>query len=113
MVVFCIALLFGAFIVGLSLRANNRFRNFGRLPMQWSLTGSVNWSAPRIVALSFIPATAAMILCLFVFLALNVTPRAGQEHLVLPILVVIGSAFIAAQFLHHWLIAKTLRDGGK
>ena len=111
MVVLCIALLFGVFIVGLSLRANNRFRHASRLPMQWSLSGVVNWSAPRAVALSFIPATAGVVLTLFVFLALNVKPRTGQENMVLPVLMTIGSTYIAVQFLHHRLIAKSLRDG--
>lgn len=31
--------------------------------------------------------------------------------MVLPVLMTIGSTFIAVQFLHHWLIAKSLRDG--
>lgn len=110
MIVLCLALIFGLIIAALSLRANGRFRTADRLPMQWSLSGSVNWWAPRIVALSFIPATAAVILGLFVFLALNVKPRTGQENMVLPVLIIIGSTFIAVQVLHHWLIARTMRD---
>ena len=79
------------------------------MPMQWSLSGTVNWSAPRILALSFVPALAICFLTFFVVLALNVRPRAGQESMVLPMLIIIGATFVAANLFHLWLIEKTLR----
>ncbi|MEG8223991.1 hypothetical protein OSJ57_25880 [Sphingomonas sp. HH69] len=48
-------------MIGLSIRANVRFRQEKKLPMQWRLSrseplaSSVNWSAPRVLALSFTP----------------------------------------------------------
>jgi len=30
----------------------------GSIPMQWSLSGNVNWSAPRLLAFAFVPILA-------------------------------------------------------
>jgi hypothetical protein len=53
MVHIAIAVLTVAVLVAMSARANRRFKGEARLPMQWSFNGSVNWTAPRFVALAF------------------------------------------------------------
>lgn len=108
MVMLLIAVTFGIVLSGLSIRANARFRHEQRLPMQWSLSGSVNWSAPRLLALSFTPALAISALALFVAGATTLPPRPGQEGMVMPALLGLGSAFLAAHLFHIWLIGKTV-----
>jgi uncharacterized membrane protein len=82
--------------------------------MQWSLSrskslsSSVNWQAPRVLALSFTPFLAICVLTLFVVGAMCLTPRPGQEGMVMPSLMLIGSIFVAVHSFHLWLIAKTL-----
>lgn len=104
-----VSAVFVVMLTALAYRANMRFRNESRLPMQWGITGAVNWSAPRSVALAFIPILAAGVLGFQVLMALNVPARAGQEALVFPVLVGTGVTLIAVQLLHFWLIERTLR----
>jgi len=104
-----IAVIFAAVFAGLSVWANARFRHHERLPMQWSLAGTVNWTAPRVLALSLVPALGTGILALITL----VTPRAGQEDMVLPVTVLAGATFVAVQFFHFWLIDKTLNPNGR
>jgi hypothetical protein len=94
----------------LAYRADTRFHSETRLPMQWGLTGEVNWYAPRRLALAFMPAFAIVILGFFALTTLNFAPRAGQERLVFPALIGTGTTLVAVQLLHFWLIAKTLRE---
>ena len=113
MIVLGVAITFAAILAGLSVRANGRFRQHERLPMQWSLAGTVNWTAPRALALSLIPSLGTGLLSFIVLLALNVRPRAGQEGMILPVTMLVGAAFVGAQLLHFWLIERTLdREGG-
>ncbi|MBJ6120217.1 hypothetical protein [Sphingomonas mollis] len=104
-----VAAIFSLMLGGLACRADARFRHEDRLPMQWWITGEVTWSAPRRLALAFIPAVAIATLVVFVIMSLTVPPRAGQEGLVIPTLAGLGTMFIAIQLMHFWLIAKTLR----
>ena len=67
-----VSAVFVVILSALAYRANIRFRNERRLPMQWGMTGAVNWSAPRFVALAFIPILAIGVLGFQVFMALNV-----------------------------------------
>jgi hypothetical protein len=90
-------------------RANTHFWGETHLPMQWGLTGQVNWSASRRFALAFVPIVAVVVLGFQTILAMTVPPRAGQEDLVLPVLLGSGVALVAVQFLHFGLIAVTLR----
>ena len=106
------ALFFILVYAGLALWANNRFRDEERLPMQWWLTGEVTWSAPRPLALAFIPALAIATFAACALLAVNVPPRVGQEDLVLPAFIGLGTMFIAVQVLHLWLIRKALSRKG-
>ncbi|QJU58881.1 hypothetical protein HL653_14875 [Sphingomonas sp. AP4-R1] len=93
----------------LGYRANTRFGSEARLPMQWGFTGQVNWSARRRVALAFVPVLAIVLLGFFTVISINVPPRAGQDDLVFPILVVMGVTLVAAQLFHFWLIERTIR----
>lgn len=109
MVMLGIAFIFGAILSALALRANLRFCDEERLPMQWWLTGEVTWAAPRVVALAFIPALAIGVLTINAALALNLQPRPGQEGMVLPGTIATGFIFLGIQHLHYWLIENTLR----
>lgn len=93
----------------LANRANARFRHAACLPMQWGLTGKVNWLAPRPVALAFMPVLAAALLGFVTIMAMTIPPRPGQEHLVLPVSLVMGAALVVVQLFHFWLIDRTLR----
>jgi hypothetical protein len=106
-----IAILALAVLVWMSLVANARFKDQRQLPMQWSLTGSVNWTAPRPLALAFTPVLAALCLSATVALAIFVPPRPGQEGLVIPTIVAVALAFIGAHAMHLWLTDRTLRSG--
>src|SRR3546814_11186964 len=82
MIVIILAAAIGLTKIVLSVRANSRFRQEQKLPMQWMLSRSrplsstVLWSAPRIFALSLIPALAILVLMLF---ARSEERRVGQE----------------------------------
>ncbi|WP_267414823.1 hypothetical protein [Sphingomonas sp. GC_Shp_4] len=73
------------------------------------LTGEVNWSAPRRLALASMPTVAIAVLGFQTFLSVSVALKPGQEGLVLPMLVGTGATLIVVQLLHFWLIEKTLR----
>mgnify|MGYP003334968001 CR=1 FL=1 len=101
--------LFVLLTCSLAYRANRWFRGEARLPMQWGLAGNVNWSAPRAVALAFMPILTGVMLGFVTILSMTVPPRAGQEHLVLPVTAFIGTTLVATQLIHFWLIRRTLR----
>lgn len=105
-----IALAFSLALCGLALLANVRFRRIDRLPMQWSLTGKVTWSASRPMALAFLPALTALVFAAQFTLALNVPPRVGQEGLVIPTFIGVGVTALLIQLLHFWLIERTVRQ---
>ena len=96
----------------MSLRANHRFKQTQRLPMQWSLSGAVNWTAPRPLALAFTPVLAAAVLIGVALATIVTTPRPGQEGFEVPIVTVMCLSFLAAHALHLWLIARTLKIDG-
>lgn len=116
MAVLVVSVIVALVMIGSSMRANARFRQEKKLPMQWRLSrseplaSSVNWSAPRVLALSFTPFLAICVLGLFNVAAMTLTPRPGQEGMLLPSLIFIGSAFVVAHVFHLRLIGKTL-DG--
>ena len=109
MAMLSIPVIFSIILCTIALRANAHFQNEDRLPMQWWLTGEVTWSAPRHLALAFLPTFAIFTFSAFFVSSQTAKPRAGQEHLVLPALIGLGATFIAVQLLHLWLVAKTLR----
>lgn len=104
-----IAILAIATLASMSLIANSRFRAERRLPMQWSLNGSVNWTAPRPIALAFTPVLAAICLLVTAALTTFLRPRSGQEGLVIPTNIIVALTFIGVHALHLWLIGRTVR----
>jgi hypothetical protein len=109
MVHIAIAVLTLAVLVAMSAKANRRFKEEARLPMQWSLNGSVNWTAPRIVALAFSPVLGTACLLWIAAMAAYSQPRAGQEHLGIPVNIIVALIIIGAHAFHLWLIDRTLR----
>ena len=103
---------FGAAFCYLALRANARFRNEARLPMQWWLDGQVTGTAPRRGALAFIPALSLFMLASFGVLLANVKPRPGQDGMVVPSYIALGLIFLGAQIFHLWMISKTVQRNG-
>ena len=100
---------FAAVMIWLALHANARFSGERRLPMQWWLNGEVTWYASRRIALAFIPTLAIIV---FGF-TLTTSPRAGDEQLVIPAMLFMGFLFLGIQWLHLYLVRKTLdRNSG-
>jgi hypothetical protein len=98
--------------IAIAIRANAALCHEDRVPMQWSIKGEVNWTAPRAVGLAFCPVVTVVVLCVFWFSSLRPT-RLGQEHLVVPLLLTAGTVLTSVQLLHLWLVFKTLKRGGK
>lgn len=116
--VLIVSAIFALVMVGLSIRANARFQHEKTLPMQWLISRSkplsetVTRYAPRIFVLSFTPVLAICTLVLFTIGAMTLTPRPGQEWMMIPVLIFIGGVFVAAHAFHIWMIGKTLgREG--
>jgi hypothetical protein len=94
---------------GMAIWANKRLRSEARLPMQWWLGGEVTWSAPRPIALAFVPALTALVFAGLTVLSCYTRPRPGQEGMVIPSLFAVGFIFLAAQVFHLWMVEKTVR----
>ncbi len=97
---------------GVAFWANRRLRSEDRLPMQWH-GREVTWSAPRPIALAFVPALAFLVFCGLSVLSLYTRPRPGQEGMVIPSLIAIGLLFLAVQVFHLWMVEKTIRRDGR
>lgn len=74
-----------------------------RLPMQWSLSGKVNWTAPRLAALSITPLLIAAIMILVVLLPSD----PAERDMALLALSVIGPV---VHLLHIALIGRQTRN---
>lgn len=96
-------------LAAISQRANGRFKAEQRLPMQWWMDGSVTWTAPRPVALAFTPVLAALCLGAIVGLTVFGRTRPGQEHLVIPINVLIALFLLSFHAFHLWLMRRTFQ----
>src|SRR3546814_18986574 len=72
-------------MIVLSVRANTRFRKEQKLPMQWMisrsqpLSSTVIRSAPRVLALGFVPFLGITVLSLFAIGATTLTQRERQR----------------------------------
>ena len=77
--------------------------------MQWSLDGSVNYAAPRAVALALTPVLATGSLAATVAMTHFLKPRPGQEGMELPVVLFMATVFVAAHGFHLWMISKTLK----
>ncbi|WP_242118276.1 hypothetical protein [Sphingomonas lacusdianchii] len=98
-----------AILVVMSVRYDQRRRRVARLPMQWSLSGQVNWTAPRRLALAVTPVLAAIVLTVMTTSSL-IAPRGGQDPL--PILLLGSLLFVVAHALHLYLSDRTLDRAG-
>ena len=104
-----IAIAFSFALCWIASIANARFSSDNRLPMQWWIDGKVTWDAPRHFALAFVPVLGTSVLALFILMNFTMKIRPGDEHLVIPILIVVGCIFVAVQLLHLYLVARSLR----
>ncbi len=109
---FFVGIVFSFVIIGVAIWANAHFVAEERLPMQWWLNGEVTWSAPRPIALAFIPVISIASLLGFALLLSYSRPRPGQEGMVVPAFIALGAIFLAAQLFHVWMADWTLRRKG-
>src|SRR3546814_13146988 len=104
-------------MIVLSVRANTRFRKEQKLPMQWMisrsqpLSSTVIRSAPRVIALGFVPFLGITVLSLFAIGATTLTPRPGQEGMLLPSLIFIGSIQIGRASCRERVCQRVDRGG--
>ena len=98
---------------GIAIWANKRLRSEARLPMQWWLSGEVTWSAPRPIALAFVPALAVLVFAGLAVISFYTRSRPGQEWMVMPSLFAVGLMFLAVQVFHLWMVEKTVRRGDR
>ena len=96
-------------LCGIAILADARFRAEDRLPMQWWLDGRVTWSAPRRIAVAFIPALSTFMLVGLGVLLSYARPRPGEEGLVIPSIIAFGLICLAAQLFHLWMVDRTVR----
>lgn len=97
-----VAIPFGIMIF-LSISANRRFSDHASLPMQWTASGDVSWSAPRALALMFIPVFAAVIVAIAAF---AMTAEGGAANGL--ILGLISLVFLGAYVLHIRLLMRRI-----
>ena len=81
--------------------------------MQWAFSGLVNWSAPRVVALSFTPILAIIILVAVVASSIFLEPRSGQEGWEIPVVLFIALVLVGVRALHLRLADNELRRKGR
>lgn len=103
---FASATIFVAIMVGIAIFAHRRFGGGGVLPMQWALGKQIMWSAPRGIALGFVPVIGAVILFAIAFG--EGRDPSGEAGAALEVQAMIGVALVAGQLLHLWLIRRTV-----
>lgn len=69
-------------------------RGVAALPMQWSLRGEVNWSAPRATAFRFVPGLSIAICAIFA--------ASGMTA----IFAITGSVLLICQIIHILLVRR-------
>jgi hypothetical protein len=97
-------------MVVISLLANAKFKNCARLPMQWSFTGKVNWTAPRFFALSFHPLLAVFLLAVMMVISIYNDPRPGDEKIAKALPIIIAGLLLFIQVVHLALMKWTMRS---
>lgn len=112
MIAFVIVMAAAVLLIAMSLRADARFRHAARLPMQWSFSGEVNWTAPRRIALALLPGLGIVMLTAMAAMMQITRPRPGQEGLEAPVLVVAALILVGLHASHLWMVGRTL-GGGK
>ena len=108
-----IGVLFFFGLCGIAYRANARLQGEDRLPMQWLLPDEVIWTAPRPIALAFVPALTLVSFAGLAVLSFYTRPRPGQEGMAIPAMIAIGLGFLAVQLFHLRMIERTIRRNGR
>jgi len=90
-----------ALSVLLAVAANSRFADLERLPMQWGLSGQVNWTAPRVLGLAFVPVLYAVLAGIFIWAAEHDPEKYTAKSVDIVLI-----ALIAVQILHLWMIDR-------
>jgi len=90
-----------ALSVLLAVAANSRFADLERLPMQWGLSGQVNWTAPRVLGLAFVPVLYAVLAGIFIWAAEHDPEKYTAKSVGIVLI-----ALIAVQLLHLWMIDR-------
>lgn len=98
---------FAAFAVMslIAICANFRLKHLNRIPIQWSLSGRVNWSASRKTGLAFIP-----ILFLVTALSIIFTTQSENTASAKHSLLLMAVVMTAIQILHIILVSKKGSD---
>lgn len=112
MLIVAVTIAFALALAWAAWRADARFRDRATLPMQWWATGEVTWSAPRAIALAFVPGLSILVLVLDAVGALTLKARPGQEGFELPVLVLLGVISLGCQRFHLWMIGRWLNGWG-
>lgn len=97
-------------MVSIAIWANSRFKSHNRLPMQWSLTGKVNWTAPRPLALAFFPGLAVATVIALSIVSGHATPRPGQEGEAVYAIPLVVILLLLIQCAHLLMAHRTLRS---
>ncbi|KQN82379.1 hypothetical protein ASE90_12010 [Sphingomonas sp. Leaf67] len=95
-----VTLLTLATLIVMSIRFDRGHREIARLPMQWSLSGRVNWTAPRRLALAFTPVLAAILLITIQITAPVQTQPPGSDGSVLPALLTAALLLVVTHAIH-------------
>jgi hypothetical protein len=90
--------------------ANGRYRAHDRLPMQLGMDGAATWTAPRPMALLFMPMLGALLLTAAVIGTFVAEPRAGQEGLEGPVVLMLALGLVGVHAFHLWIIDRLLRN---
>jgi hypothetical protein len=97
-----------ATLIVMSVRYDRRHRGTAKLPMQWSLSGRVNWTAPRRGALAFTPVLAAIVLGTIQVTARFKPPTPGSDGSVLAALLSAALLLVAVHAVYLRLCDLTL-----
>jgi len=95
-----------ALLIAVSLVADRAFSSEDRLPMQWTLSGRVVWTAPRRRALLFTPVLAAVVL----FATAAVLSVVGEASSTDGLLVMcfVSGMLVGVHGFHLWLVRRTV-----
>ncbi len=89
-------------VCAIALWADRRFAEVPRIPMQFGLDGTVNWTAPRRLGLAFAPALGAIVL-ISVLLARG---HGGDAQAVVRQVALTGAVLVAAELFHIVLLVR-------
>ncbi|MBW4329884.1 hypothetical protein KY084_03220 [Stakelama sp. CBK3Z-3] len=97
-------------MVLVAFAANSMLSNHARIPMQWSLTGKVNWTAPRPFALAFFPVLAILLAIALSVISVYSAPRPGQEQEAVYAIPLVTGLLLVIQCIHLIIARRSLRQ---